>query len=184
MPPRPPTPKDAEATDSDLVRAAQAGDAQAFEHLYILYARTVHSIVLAHLRVDDVDDCLQEVFLAAFRQIIKLREPSAFGAWLASIARNRANEVHRTARRAEALSDANEPEERAHQHEQVEAADVLQAIRSLPAAYRETLVLRLVEGFSGLEIAAKTGLTPASVRVNLHRGMDLLRQALGEEKRS
>jgi RNA polymerase sigma-70 factor (ECF subfamily) len=49
----------------------------------------------------------------------------------------------------------------------------------LPEAYRETLVLRLVEGMTGPEIAARTGLTAASVRVNLHRGMKQLREKLG-----
>jgi RNA polymerase sigma-70 factor, ECF subfamily len=39
-------------------------------------------------------------------------------------------------------------------------------------------VLRLVEGMTGPEIAARTGLTPASVRVNLHRGMKQLRERL------
>ena len=48
----------------------------------------------------------------------------------------------------------------------------------LPEAYRDTLVLRLVEGMTGPEIARRTGLTPDSVRVNLCRGMKLLRQAL------
>ena len=43
----------------------------------------------------------------------------------------------------------------------------------------ETLVLRLVEGMTGPEIAARTGLTAASVRVNLHRGMKQLRERLG-----
>ena len=47
----------------------------------------------------------------------------------------------------------------------------------------ETLVLRLVEGMTGPEIAARTGLQPASVRVNLHRGMKLLRERLGMKGR-
>jgi RNA polymerase sigma-70 factor, ECF subfamily len=58
------------------------------------------------------------------------------------------------------------------------ALAVLSEIRALPEAYRETLVLRLVEGLTGPEIAARTGLTHASVRVNLHRGMKLLRVRL------
>lgn len=63
-----------------------------------------------------------------------------------------------------------------------EALVALEAIRSLPEAYRETLILRLVEGMTGPEIAARTGLTPASVRVNLHRGMKHLRAKLGKEE--
>ena len=57
-------------------------------------------------------------------------------------------------------------------------SEILDAIRALPDAYRETLILRLVEGMTGPEIAARTGLTHGSVRVNLHRGMQQLRAKL------
>jgi RNA polymerase sigma-70 factor (ECF subfamily) len=62
---------------------------------------------------------------------------------------------------------------------EAETLVVLDAVRRLPEAYRDTLLMRLVEGMSGHEIADRTGLTPASVRVNLHRGMKLLRERLG-----
>jgi oligopeptide transport system permease protein len=45
----------------------------------------------------------------------------------------------------------------------------------------DTLMMRLVEGMTGPEIAERTGLTPGSVRVNLHRGMRELRTRLGVE---
>jgi RNA polymerase sigma-70 factor (ECF subfamily) len=51
-----------------------------------------------------------------------------------------------------------------------------------PRPNRTPLLLRLAEGLTGPEIAAKTGLSPGSVRVNLHRGMKQLREALGWEK--
>jgi RNA polymerase sigma-70 factor (ECF subfamily) len=60
-----------------------------------------------------------------------------------------------------------------------DGAAILGMIRGLPEAYRETLILRLVEGLTGPEIAERTGLTPGSVRVNLHRGMHMLREKLG-----
>jgi RNA polymerase sigma-70 factor (ECF subfamily) len=66
-------------------------------------------------------------------------------------------------------------------HPEGEAVAVLAAIRRLPEAYREPLVLRLVEGMTGPEIAERTGLTAGSVRVNLHRGMQMLRERLGKE---
>ena len=59
-----------------------------------------------------------------------------------------------------------------------EAFAVLDLIKTLPESYGETLVLRLVEGMTGPEIAARTGLTADSVRVNLCRGMKLLRGLL------
>ena len=55
---------------------------------------------------------------------------------------------------------------------------LLNTIRQLPEAYRETLMLRFVENLTGPEIALLTGLTPDSVRVNLHRGVKLLREQL------
>ena len=64
------------------------------------------------------------------------------------------------------------------QADEVEAHAALEAIQSLPETYRESLTLRLVEGMTGPEIAQRTGLTPDSVRVNLHRGMKLLRERL------
>jgi len=57
----------------------------------------------------------------------------------------------------------------------------LDVILRMPVAYKETLVLRLIEGMTGPEIAEQTGMTPESVRVNLHRGMKLLRKELGIE---
>jgi len=54
----------------------------------------------------------------------------------------------------------------------------LAEVRRLPEAYRETLVMRFVEGLTGPEIAELTGLTPGSVRVNLRRGVELLRARL------
>ena len=66
---------------------------------------------------------------------------------------------------------------------ETETFAILEIVRRLPEAYRETLLMRLVEGMSGNEIAERSGLTPASVRVNLHRGMKLLRERSGRTPR-
>jgi RNA polymerase sigma-70 factor (ECF subfamily) len=124
----------------------------------------------------EVDDLVQDVFVIALRRLDSLREPMAFAGWLLAIARNRAHDFHRRPRPVEEFQDAagsDNPDEQ-------EARAALAAIQSLPEAYRETLTLRLVEGMTGPEIAARTGLTPASVRVNLHRGMKQLREKLGK----
>src|SRR4029453_16478346 len=103
-----------------------------------------------------------------------LRDDAAFGAFVAAIARNRAHDHHRRRRPTEPLADCAGRDEGVR----AEAEQVLETIRALPEAYREPLILRLVEGLTGPEIAGRTGLTPASVRVNLHRGMKLLREKL------
>lgn len=159
-----------------LVERIRAGDDEAFAEFYKTFAPMVHGIILAKIPREDVDDIVQEVFIAAYRQLGSLRDRNAAGAWLAMIARNRAAEFHRRARQMEEL-----PEDMGRGDNLSEAREILAVIRSLPDAYSETLVLRLVEGMTGPEISRRTGLTPESVRVNLHRGMKLLRHKLGIE---
>jgi len=162
------------------VAAARAGDRAAFGELYARHARMVHGILLARAPRRDVDDLVQDVFLIALRRLDDLRNPDAFGPWLAMIARNRAADHYRRG----AQEESELPEDLAGApHPEGEAMAVLAAIRRLPPAYREPLILRLVEGMTGPEIAERTGLTAGSVRVNLHRGMEMLRERLGQEAR-
>lgn len=170
--------------DDSLVGAARDGDRAAFGRLYDRYARMVHGILLARVPPREVDDLVQEVFLLALRQLHTLREISRFGAWLGTITRNRANDYFRKAIPAEKVTETvseDQAEIRPTSNAaQQEATLILAVVRALPEPYREPLILRLVEGMTGPEIAARTGLTHGSVRVNLYRGMQLLREKLGE----
>jgi len=171
-----------EDSDDALVRASQRGDTEAFGQLYQRYARMVHGVLLSRVHAIDVEDLVQDVFLRALPRLGTLRDVARFGPWLAAIARNMAIDFHRRTRlRAESRDDSADPNEQAAAgtaSDTREAAEVLECIRSLPEAYREPLILRLVEGMSGPEIAERTGLQPGSVRVNLHRGMQQLREKL------
>src|SRR4029453_1250747 len=69
------------------IRAVAAGDPDAFAHLYADYSRMVHAILLGRVPRREVGDLVQDVFLAAFTRIRELRDPAAFGGWLASLAR-------------------------------------------------------------------------------------------------
>ncbi len=174
---RPPTVD--ESPETNLVIAAQAGDRQAFARLYELYSRPVHAVILARAPANEANDLVQDVFLLALRRLESLRNPAAFGGWLMMIARNRATDYHRRKQPTTEL-----PDEIAGQHRPIaEARRVLRVILELPETYHETLLMRLVEGMTGPEIAKRVGTKPESVRVNLHRGMKLLREKLGLETR-
>lgn len=168
------------SADAALVASVRAGDREAYGRLYDAYSRMVHGILLARVPYGEVDDLVQDVFLVALRKIDSLRDANLFGPWLAMITRNRAMDFHRRSRDTSELTDdlpaanTSAPE--------AEATEVLNLIRLLPEAYREPLILRFVEGMTGPEIAERTGLAPASVRVNIHRGMKLLREKLGGTK--
>jgi RNA polymerase sigma-70 factor (ECF subfamily) len=162
---------------ASLVEAVRRGDQNAFGRLYDLYGPMVHGILLARVPWNEVDDLVQDVFLHAYKRIHTLRDDNAFGGWLGMITRNRAIDYHRRSREMEEL-----PLDLAHAARDAvdaEAGEAIALIRGLPEAYRETLMLRFVEGMTGPEIAERTGLTPSSVRVNLHRGMKLLREKMG-----
>ncbi|MCB9793116.1 MAG: sigma-70 family RNA polymerase sigma factor [Alphaproteobacteria bacterium] len=158
-----------------LVRAAQAGDREAYHALHARYRGMVHAITLAHLPAAEAEEVAQDAFLTAWQRLPELRAPEGFGAWLGRIARHRCIDRGRRRRELTGL-----PLERAQApRPSAEARQVMEHIRALPEAYRETLLMRLVEGMTGPEIAVATGLTAGSVRVNLHRGMKLLRERMG-----
>jgi RNA polymerase sigma-70 factor (ECF subfamily) len=173
-------------SDAALVKAAQEGHREAFGQLYQRYARMVHGILLARTPALEAEDLVHEVFLRALSRLQGLREVSCFGAWLAAISRNMAKDYHRQPRvQIERNDDSAAAYANAATDEHADtrnAAEILESVRSLPEAYRETLILRLVEGMTGPEIAAKTGLSHGSVRVNLNRGMQQLREKLGRRR--
>jgi RNA polymerase sigma-70 factor (ECF subfamily) len=162
--------------DDALIAAAAQGDRSAFGELYSRYARMVHGILLARVPPKDAEDLVQDVFLSAMRQLRVLRTAAAFKGWLAAIARNRAIDYFRHARQQAEIDEKTERQLGVTTTQ--EAFEILELIRTLPEAYRETLIMRLVEGMTGPEIAKRTGLTPESVRVNLCRGMKMLRELL------
>ena len=165
--------------EAALVGRIVAGDEEAFSELYNMFAPTINAVVLARVPRDEVQDIVQEAFIAAYRNIAGLKDANLVGPWLIRIARNRAAEFYRSFRASEELDEQiSRPQEKTR-----EAAEILRAIRTLGSSYSETLMMRLVEGMSAKEIAERTGLKPESVRVNLHRGMEKLRESLGVKGR-
>lgn len=165
-------------TTTAIVESARAGDRRALAALYRHFAPLVHGILLAYVPVGEADDLVQDVFESVMGHLPSLRDARAFPGWLVVMTRRRAlNGLRRPA--TEPVAGVENEDARQSPETDAEARRVLEAIRALAPAYRETLMLRLVEGLGGPEIAALTGLTEGSVRVNLHRGMQRLRRALG-----
>ncbi len=166
-----------QSVEAKLIEAVRNGEQDCFARLYEMYAPMVHGILLARVpraEVDD-DDLVQDIFLHALRKLHTLRNAGAFGGWLAMITRNRAMDFYRSSRETVEVTEKTAVAKSPNRI----AMEILDLIRSLPEAYRETLVLRFVEGMTGPEIASRTGLTAASVRVNLHRGVKMLREKMG-----
>lgn len=184
--PAPPVPGGEASVAEGLVRRARAGDRAAFAAIYREHGPMVHALLLARVPPADADDLTQEVFLLAWRRLGELRDGGALRGWLAAIARTCVADFARSNGRRQGREAAAA---RAHagaepgEDSRAGAEAVLGLIRALPEAYREPLTLRFIAGLNGPQIAACLGMTPGSVRVNLHRGYVMLREKLSEDAR-
>jgi RNA polymerase sigma-70 factor (ECF subfamily) len=159
-----------------LVERARAGSRTAFEILWRRNAPALRAILRSIAPDQDAEDLLQDVVVATLCSIHQLRDAASFPSWLRAIARNAAVRARSRARAQHLPLVEIDPETRPT--EPSAADEILDSIHRLPECYREPLLLRLVLQLSGAEIAKRTGMTEGSVRVNLHRGMRLLRRRL------
>jgi RNA polymerase sigma factor (sigma-70 family) len=185
----------AEASDEQLVALAQAGSSEAFASLFRRYrpaiARYAGRLLGNDARVEDI---VQEVFLSALRRIGSLDRPAGFKPWLYRIAHNTCVDHMRRTHRAEEVSiDANilpaSEEIRLYRRATSTHAAVTQkedfknlreAFGGLPPSQSEVLVMRELEGLSYDQIAARMGITRASVESMLFRARQGLRDEYGQ----
>lgn len=190
-------------SDEDLERTLPAGgsgrhsteppaalDRSGFRSLYATTARAVHGVLLAHIAPAAADDLLQDVYLIAWKDRAKLEQVEQPIAWLCAVARNLAHKHLRRAgnsrEQAESQLDPPDLDQTGMQpakdtQEPGRGSMILRALRELPEPYNELLGLRLVEGLSGPSIASATGRSHETIRVQLVRGMELLRERLRRE---
>jgi RNA polymerase sigma-70 factor (ECF subfamily) len=180
-----------------LVRAAKAGDMQAFEALVRRYDRNVFRIA-QHITQnrEDAEDVVQEAFLKAYGNLNQFQEQSKFYTWLVRIAVNEALMKLRRRRPERMVSldedvkteDDSMPREVAdwspnpeQQYSQAELRDILgKTIQGLPAGFRTVFVLRDVEGLSTEETAEALGLSIPAVKSRLLRARLQLRERLNK----
>jgi RNA polymerase sigma factor (sigma-70 family) len=176
-----------------LVRAAAGGDREAFADLVDRTRTLVCSIAMAILRdVEASQDVAQDVFLSAWRDLRKLREPASFLPWLRQMTRNRAHHVLRArVRERRVLSDADADVllEVATDHatpatELIAREDrlrLVEAIDLLPDDAREVVTLFYREGRSVRQVADLLGMREDAVKQRLARARQRLRESLLDE---
>lgn len=186
VPLRAPTGDGAEPSDADLVRAAREGDRVAQDALYRRHARMV--LGLAHrvlARDDEVDDVVQDAFVAAFSGLRKLSDPQSFAKWLGSITvRTARSRIRRRQIRRRLGLVRGEPVDADRMVSPEAPPDVAAELRALYGMLerlepdvRIALVLRRVEGMTLPEIAEHMGLSLATVKRKIQAGDVLLEGA-------
>ncbi len=161
---------------ADLVRAAQAGDRQAFGQLVEQYERAVYSTVYRRLGDHgEAQELCQEVFIQAMRKIHQLHNPLCFGGWLRSVANRMA--INRALRgRPKAIGDSGRLDAECAEHDtplgEVLARErrdrVRVGLKRLTAMDRDTLVAFYFEGQSLVEMSTQFNSPVGTIKRRLH----------------
>lgn len=128
---------------------------------------------------DDADDCFQETFIAALRAYNRMdgRNPRA---WVLTIARRKAIDVHRArARRPEPRAEV--PEQVAHDDVDPDAPGLWVAVADLPPKQRAAVALRFAADLAYREVAEALGSSEEAARQSVHEGLKRLRERIEAE---
>mgnify|MGYP001181037058 CR=1 FL=1 len=168
--------------DDELIAAVAAGDDTALRELFTRHAPWLAARLRAALPPSDVEDVLQETFLAVWRGAGAYRPQGTPGAWMWVIARNQAALLlRRCGPVAESLPEIPQagldPSEAA-----LARAEIAAALDGLPGLDGDVLRLMYVEDRPVAEVAALLGVPAGTVKSRAHRARRLLRLALGESR--
>jgi RNA polymerase sigma-70 factor (ECF subfamily) len=166
---------------SDLVRSAQAGDADSFAEVVRRTQRAVYATAYqAALDRDAALDITQETYLYAYEHLRSLRRPEAFGAWVVRICRNmgytwQRRREHTSVPLQESHGVVPDPAE-----EVLDREAARDALRALPEDNRHALALWVVDGYTYQEVAELTGVPLSTVKGRIQRARrQLSREVFG-----
>lgn len=167
-------------TDSELVEAALRGDREAFGQLVERYERgTCAAIVQIIGDTHAAQDVAQEAFLKAYRNLTRLRRPSAFAGWLFQIARRLALNWlrQRPAVQETVIHEGTTAGQRNGRLDET-SAQLLHAVMGLPRQERRVVMLRYFDGHAVRDIAEILGRPVGTVTKQLSRAHARLRREL------
>jgi RNA polymerase sigma-70 factor (ECF subfamily) len=187
--------------ESEMIASILAGKTELYHDLIRPYERSVFKMALSYMKNDaDAEDVAQEAFLKAFRKLAEFRGQAKFSTWLISITLNEARGRlrHQKLIRMDSLDAAQDEaghvspailrDWREVPSEALERREICEMLRSAVAGlspiYREVLLLRDVEEFSIDETAEALAITPATVKVRLHRARIMLQKVLAPQLKS
>ena len=165
-------------------RRARRRDTAAFGELYGQVYTDLYRYALYRLGTrEEAEDAVQETALEAFKGIGRLQKPDAFRSWIFTILNARCNRHIRGLVRSREETPLEECSLSMEDFspELLTACRLREAIAALSDEDRQLVLLSVVGGFSGSEIAAMMKRPPGTLRCRLHRTLKKLRETLDEE---
>jgi len=177
-------------SDEEVIARVRAGDTSQFEILMRRHNQRVYRVVRALLEDEaDVEDVMQQAYVAAFEHLDQFAGASRWSTWLCRIAINEALGRHRLRDRFVHLdprSDHERPDEaRLDPERHVESSEVTKAIEAvidaLPDIYRAVFILRQVEDMDVAETAEVLGVSADVVKTRLRRARVMLQGRVSDQ---
>lgn len=173
-------------SDAELVERARAGSMAAKETLYARHARAAFGVAHRILAGDEVEDVVQDAFMAAFERLDQLRDGQAFAAWLFSIVIGKARSRLRKRRWLRMLGlgrhEAHDFESFVSSEGSPEVTTELNVLygflNELPVDVGIALVLRRVEGLTVREIGNVMDVSESTAKRHVRAGEVLLEARL------
>ncbi|VAW48628.1 RNA polymerase ECF-type sigma factor [hydrothermal vent metagenome] len=158
-----------------------------FEKLVSAYAKDLYRYAYWLCKQPTVaEDLVQETFTRAWKAIDRLKDEKAAKAWLITILRRENARLYEKYQPPFSELDEGLVAE-GEQYEplpMLEKSELQQFIMKLPNDYREPMVLQIVWGFSGEEIATQLNLKLATVNTRLFRARQKLKEMVQEKSKS
>lgn len=171
--------------DLQLVEAVLAGDSGAFRQLYDRHVRRVYGLALRMTRDPHLaEECTQEAFIRAVRNLASFRGDAAFSTWLHRVALSATHDVLRRERRRSqrevSMVDRPEPAELDRHGDPHLRRRLAEAIEALPEVYRDVFVLYYIEDQSHAEISEALDIPVGTAKRRLSVAREKLRETLGD----
>jgi RNA polymerase sigma-70 factor, ECF subfamily len=169
-----------EVEDRDLIAKARRGDVEAFNLLVSRWEKRVFNYLLRLLaNREDALDVSQDVFLKAYQNLPKLDDADRFAGWLFRIAHNQAFSLLRRKRpETELPPDLHPADARGRLLPLELSLAVESALKRLNDDQRETVLLKVYQGFKFDEIAEILECPVSTVKSRLYTALELLKTAL------
>jgi RNA polymerase sigma-70 factor (ECF subfamily) len=173
--------------EQDLAERFRRGDDSAFDRIVEQHSAEIAALANRLLGwPGEVDDVVQEVFLAAFLALKRFRGDCRLRTWLFTITVNKCRSFRfrrrrfprgATGRDAETTAARDRGGDEAAMDEET-FARVRRAVQALPAKYREVVVLKYLQGLDTAEVCRLLGVTANTMEVRLNRARSRLRERL------
>jgi RNA polymerase sigma-70 factor, ECF subfamily len=169
-----------------VVERAQKGDCDARDELLGAAARRLYPIAYRVVRDRDLaDDAVQRTLVTIWRELPKLRDPAKFDAWSQrTLVRICSDELRRRSRHT---GQPLEPEliGSADRASELGTRDLLErAFGHLSTDQRAVVVMVYWQGLTGVEVAARLGVSPGTVASRLHYALRALRAGIDADERA